>query len=725
MKQIFQPLRSGLRPGLLESCLLAFALLAVVGVVGWVDLSPRVESDFFFSTDDPQLQASREIGERFPGRAQILLRAAPGEDSLSQSAETQPAGIRSPAYQQAVGHLTEQLAALPGVAGVQSLTQGPATPAAALASPFWSRLLVAPEEAASYLVVGLEDEGSEGTVREIETLLRDPGSTAGSAGESALDVEISGVPYVVELIRRSLRRDLRVFSLLALAVFGLLIAFLFRSWRITAGALAACLTACALTLALLALWGVSIGVLTANLVTIVFVLTLSHTVFLTTNWRRLVEEEGWQGAEARAVRLTFGASFWCMTTTLLGFLSLLTASARPLRELGTAGALGTVVAIAVAYLFYPPFLRQASSRPLPLRLSGGALSRPLALALIFVAMVVGSGLLRLDADPSLLSYFRPGSEIRQGLVAIDADGGSSPLSLLVSDPQGERLDTPEAVKRLDALQEALEVDPSTGTVLSVSPLLAEARQANPMAAFLPPRTLLDILSQPAYQRVALSFVSEDRLTAHFFLRMREGGTGSDASRAEVMARLEEAVRGAGLQPSLTGGLYELQARLSSLVAGSLLRGLGGLVLLFALIGFWVSRSWRTTGAMVFSLLLVPLFLLGAMGYLGMPIDFISSPAAQVAIAIGVDSMIHLAAAVRRARAGAGSRAQAWDQARTEIAPAILTASALVALGFGLFAFSSFPPTQRFGFAVCLGTLGSAAVALWVMPVLASGRAQAR
>ena len=44
-------------------------------------------------------------------------------------------------------------------------------------------------------------------------------------------------------------------------------------------------------------------------------------------------------------------------TTLLGFLSLLSVPAQPLRELGASGVAGALVAISVAYGVYPAFLR--------------------------------------------------------------------------------------------------------------------------------------------------------------------------------------------------------------------------------------------------------------------------------------------------------------------------------------------------------------------------------
>lgn len=205
--------------------------------------------------------------------------------------------------------------------------------------------------------------------------------------------------------------------------------------------------------------------------------------------------------------------------------------------------------------------------------------------------------------------------------------------------------------------------------------------------------------------------------------MREAGR--TAERDEVVAGLVQKVRDAGLEPVHVGGLYELQGALSRLVASSVMWGLGGLVLLFALVAAIVSRSVGGTLAMVASLVTVPVICLGTLGWFGLPIDIISAPAANVAIAMGIDSMIHLALRARALR-GPGrrmSKRAAWQQARAELAQPIVAAISLVAVGFGIFALSSFPPTQRFGLAVVLGTLAAAFAALWLLPLLAVGRGE--
>lgn len=690
--------------------ILALAAASVAIVVFRVDLSPRVEGDFFFASDDPQLRASARIDETFPSRPQVLVSASADD-------------LRSEASLDRLRSLTRELSGTPGVASVVSATSGPSSPADAFEGPFWSRLLSPGSEPGeppdeTLLIVELQEPAPpEAVVPRIEEVAARAEAAAGQGG--ALRLKLSGVPYVVEQIRRHLMRDLSVFTLAALGVFGLLVVLLYRDLRLAAGILATCLASCAVALCLLRLAGIGLGVLTANLVTIVFVLTLSHLVYLTANWRRL------GGDTAAAVAATAEASFWCMATTLLGFASLLLASAQPLRELGTAGSLGTAVAFAVAYGLYPTFLRWATAgagaaraerQPDPF---GGRRLAGASAAVGLLALIAATGLFRVETDPGLLAYFDRGGEIGSGLAAMDARGGSSPLRVVFRDPGGARLDTQEGFDRILAVQRALETDPEVGTVLSLAPLLQEAARSSPYAGLLGVSNLVDLLSTPAFQGVARSFLSDDRTEGLLLLRMREAGRGAD--RSEVIARIEAAVREQGLEPAVTGGLYELQGALADLVASSLVVGLGGLALLFAGIAWAVSRSLAASAAMLACLVGTPVFVFGVMGLAGLPVDFISSPAANVALGLGIDSMIHLATAARRLRAEGLGAWEAWSDARGRTWRPVVGAATLLAVGFGLFVLSSFPPTRRFGIAVVVGLAAATVLTLVVLPYLATLR----
>src|SRR5216117_1375651 len=327
--------------------MLAFTVVLFVLVAVFVDLKPVVDENFFFSTSDPGFGQSKKIEQRFPSQPEVIL-AVSSRD------------ISSPRYLGRIQKLTQQINAIDEVSAVKSLAEGPKSFQDALASPFWSRLLIAEDRKSSNVLVFLENKDPEKPIKRIERIMHE-------LDETDFRIHIAGPPYVVEMIRRSLAHDFWYFSLTAVVLFGLTMAVMFRSGRVFLGMLATCTSAVLLTLLLQSMFGKKIGILTVNLCTIVFIVALSHLVYMTFNWQTLADRKGRLGKEApnlaaAALRMTLPASFWSMVCASLGFGSLLIVQAKPLRELGFGGVLGTVVALICAYVMYPPFLRWAVPR---------------------------------------------------------------------------------------------------------------------------------------------------------------------------------------------------------------------------------------------------------------------------------------------------------------------------------------------------------------------------
>jgi predicted RND superfamily exporter protein len=215
--------------------------------------------------------------------------------------------------------------------------------------------------------------------------------------------------------------------------------------------------------------------------------------------------------------------------------------------------------------------------------------------------------------------------------------------------------------------------------------------------------------------VAKAFVTEDRTEAVFVLRMIEAHR--DEPRLEIVDDLRSIVRKHGFKPVLVGGIYYLQGRLGQLVASSLVTGLFWLNLLFVAIAWFIVRSMRGALAMIVSLSLVPLYMLGAIGWFRVPMDIISAPATNVCIGIAIDSMIHLVFGVRRAQRDGRKGWAAWVAAREEQWRGIVYSDVVIAAGFAIFVLSDFPPTQRFGLVVLAGTIIDILANLFVLPLL--------
>ena len=245
-----------------------------------------------------------------------------------------------------------------------------------------------------------------------------------------------------------------------------------------------------------------------------------------------------------------------------------------------------------------------------------------------------------------MDYFKPHRELRDGLEFVDRSGGSNPLTLVVSASNGSRLNTDEAYQKMWRLHGALENEKDVGTVISLPTLLAEGDRT-PFSFFISYEKMMEIMSQPKYARIGKSFVSEDRKEAVFTLRMIEAHRTK--YRVDVVNDLRAVCRKYGFMVNLVGGIYYLQGRLAKFVAESLVTGLFWLNLLFVVIAWIVARSVRGALSMIASLMLVPLSMLGGIGWFHVPLDVISAPATNVCIGIAIDSMIHLVFGVRRAQ----------------------------------------------------------------------------
>jgi uncharacterized protein len=684
----------------------AVCALAAGALVAFVDLTPQVEADFFFSTDDPQLQSARQIEGQFGSAPQIFI-VAQGEPLFSER------------YLQRIRSLTDELGRVDGVLDVRSLTRGPEDLEDLDESPFWSRLLLAADRSASFIVLRIRDADHARTVSEIDRILD---------GHSAVGFVLgaSGVPYVAEHIRRRLTAELRRFSIAAFVAFAFLVALLFRSTAIVVGTMVAALTASFGTFLVRAAVGMRTDILTPNLWTIAFVLTISHIVYLTAQWQRHARETGEGDSVRAAIRYVGPVSAWSFAANLLGFASLLFVSAKPLRQFGLSGVVAAILAIACAYLIYPAFLRSASPKagrgPTVARFERFFTSRHprIAVAVLVTAVALAPFAWRVNTDPSLPSYFAADDRIRTGIAAFDRAGGSSPLELVVADARNQPLDDDEMEDRLQVLHRRLERHRDVGSVLSIALLMGEAER--PWYSFLFSwETKLEQLEKPEHGRIGRTFVSADRRRARFILRMKEDARSRP--RDTVLREIRGIVRAQGFQTTAVGGLYPLQGELSTLVEGSVLRGLGGLIAAFAAIVMIVTRSVPNALAMTVCLAVTPFALFGLIGLLRMPLDIIAAPAANVALPLGIDEMIHLGHRLRHVRGRARDTWGAWREALADMWQPILASMLIVASGFALFLLSDFPPTQRLGVLVCIGAVITDLVVLVMLPAVATSRRQ--
>src|SRR5881227_691999 len=139
-----------MRPILLGNYWLMLVIVGVllVLVAAFVDLTPVVDQNFFFSTNDPGIQQTKKIEQHFPSQPEVIL-AVSSRD------------ISSGRYLGRIHRLTQQVEDIEAVTSVKSVTNGPKSFQDAVASPFWSRLLIAKDRKSTNLILFTEGKETE------------------------------------------------------------------------------------------------------------------------------------------------------------------------------------------------------------------------------------------------------------------------------------------------------------------------------------------------------------------------------------------------------------------------------------------------------------------------------------------------------------------------------------------------------------------------------------
>ena len=135
---------------------------------------------------------------------------------------------------------------------------------------------------------------------------------------------------------------------------------------------------------------------------------------------------------------------------------------------------------------------------------------------------------------------------------------------------------------------------------------------------------------------------------------------------------------------------------------------------------FVSRSFRAGSVAMIPNVMPILIVFGSMGWLGISIDIGSMMSASIALGVAVDDTIHFLSWFRSDLARLGDRKKAIISAYRRCATPTLQAALISGIGLSVFAFSTFTPTQRFGWLMLTILVAGVASELILLPSILAG-----
>jgi predicted RND superfamily exporter protein len=135
---------------------------------------------------------------------------------------------------------------------------------------------------------------------------------------------------------------------------------------------------------------------------------------------------------------------------------------------------------------------------------------------------------------------------------------------------------------------------------------------------------------------------------------------------------------------------------------------------------FVSRGFAAGLVAMLPNVLPVLVIFGGMGWLGLPVDIGSMMSASIALGVAVDDTIHYLTWFREDLNHTGNRHLAIVGAYKRCATPTLQAALISGLGLSVFAFSTFTPTQQFGYLMLAILLAGVVAELVMLPALLAG-----
>ncbi len=528
-------------------------------------------------------------------------------------------------------------------------------------------------------------------------------------------------------------------TLLLLAVFSLI---LFRASLLGMfGPLAVVILSLLLVTGFMGLFGWVLGMFFGIVPTLIAGVGVAQSVHIILEYqRRLAKGNSRAVAVQGAIGKVGGACLMAAVTTAMGFLVMSVSEMKALSEMAMYAAIGVMctfvlsTTLLVVFLgsgrehkqsgkpYVQPFVLKVAERcgewcvRYPRRLVWGG-------GLILAGSLAGVAMLKVDFN--FLEEFKPHVEWRQHTEIVeDVMGGILSVVYIFDTKQSDGVKNAEFLEALEDLQTFSEAQPYVKNSFSVADLQKDINRSFHG-------------DDPEWYRLS---DNDTLISQYFFVYELSGGkevydyVSRDYSKAVVELRVEM-TQAANLKKLLA----DIDDYLEQHPVPSAELKKTGVGLLWVVMAEYISRTQLIGYSLIFVgvaiilclafgsikvalLAMIPnmapvIVVMGAMGWLGIHLDYVKLLLATIAIGIAVDDTIHLVINLRRHFLKTGNYAESVKLALNDVGPALLVTTIILIGAFSCYLLSSMAVISSFGILLGAAILVALVADLLFMPAL--------
>ncbi len=543
---------------------------------------------------------------------------------------------------------------------------------------------------------------------------------------------LGGVEMISSDVISYVKNDIFTFSLIVLLVIVLILFLIFRRVKWVFAILFTSISAVYLSIGLAGYINFEITAVSANFLSLMFVLSISMNVHIMNNYLqkdiKIIEN----------FSMMFWPCFYTFLTTIVAFVSLVISDIKPVIDFGIIMIIALSIVLISSFVILPLiisfFSKEEKSYSLnliflksfyPFAYKNSKYILGLNILIFFISLY---GITNLNVENSFIKYFKKNTEIYKGMYLIDNElGGTTPLDIILKfknedqvintsiETEEEDLEieddffsddlfeeenniwfTNEKIKTIKLVHQYLESRIEIGKVTSIYSLIDTANQINKSDLSMFELSVLYNEIPIDYKTDLIDpYLNVEKNMIKISTRVKDS---KDIKRNDLINDINSFLLNEfdNLEEFKVNGLLVLYNNMLKSLFSSQIKSLGFVILAIFIMFVILFRSLKISIIGIIPNIFASTFILGLIGLLKMPLDIMTITIAAISIGIAVDNTIHYIYRYKENLKLGKNHSEMIEKTHLTVGNAVLITSIAITAGFLTLCLSNFVPTVYFG-----------------------------
>jgi len=617
--------------------------------------------------------------------------------------------------------------------------------------PFYKGLLYVPKDNVFIIGITVNKEKLKSKARE-KLVLSIKKRCDEFSQETNLKLHYSGLPYIRVINSIQIKKEIYLFSLLAIVICAFILFIFFRSFKAVIIPLSIVLTGVIWAMGSMSLMGYKITLLTGMIPSLLIVIGIPNSVYMINKYHQEFKSHGNKIKALQRVIIRIGnAIFLTNLTTAAGFGTFIFTHSKILKEFGTIASLNIMFLFILSLLLIPilfSFLKPPKEKythHLDNKIIQNIIKHLVNITTLhtkwvyissIVIFIIGIyGITLIKSSGYMVDDLQKSNIIYKDLKFFEKNvEGIMPLEIIVDTKKPKGVMNLTTFRLMDKLETRLKYYKELSSSMSLLNLLKFSKQSfyngNENYYSLPDRMEKNFIfsyiknsatDSPGSIGKLHSFIDSTQQITRISIRMKDVGTKRMGKLySQFKQDVDSIFPSKNYHVTITGssvtffkGTQYLVKNLISSVAIAII-----LISAFMALMFY---SWRMVILSLIPNVLPLIFTAAIMGFTGIPIKASTILVFSIAFGISVDNTIHFLAKYRQELNITG-----WDirksviNALKEVGVSMLYTFVILFFGFGIYSVSKFGGTADMGILVSLTLLVAVTANLFLLPSLLIG-----